>query len=477
LELHGVDALFQTVVDGGFCIGCGVCAGSSPDKLTEMRMDAFGRIQPVRVEPSPVHEPTIDVLRLCPFSNEAPDEDDISQALFEGACQKHPLIGYYSDCLAAHVVEGDFRARGSSGGLATWLLTELLISGTVDAILHVRPRTPDSRDPRLFAYAVSSSVEEVRAGARSHYYPVEVSQVLQHVLAHDMRYAFVGIPCFVKAVRLAMEQNAMLKHRIKHCVGIFCGHLKSAAYADSLAWQCGIPPGRLTAISFRRKIPERKASDYGMAFEGIVDGRSTVKEARSAELYGGDWGLGFFKYQACDYCDDVTAETADVAIGDAWLPGYVDDSQGTSIVVVRNTDLGEMLNRGVAEGRVSAQRIGPDVVALSQRGGFRHRRQGLSYRLYLAEKRGGYCPRKRVPPNSFRHDRRFQNIQGLRPIISQLSHYCWADASSSGVFERFVECMGPVVQLYNDAYATKPSLLWRLPGGVWRRLVQMFRSA
>lgn len=41
-------------------------------------------------------------------------------------------------------------------------------------------------------------------------------------------------------------------------------------------------------------------------------------------------------YKACDFCDDVFAETADIALGDAWLPEYVQDGNGTNVVVTRN---------------------------------------------------------------------------------------------------------------------------------------------
>ena len=32
-----------------------------------------------------------------------------------------------------------------------------------------------------------------------------------------------------------------------------------------------------------------------------------------------DWGMGIFKLGACDYCDDIVGETADISFGDAWL--------------------------------------------------------------------------------------------------------------------------------------------------------------
>ena len=40
--------------------------------------------------------------------------------------------------------------------------------------------------------------EEVLAGAKSRYYPIEMSKVMDFIKNNEGRYAFVGIPCFIK---------------------------------------------------------------------------------------------------------------------------------------------------------------------------------------------------------------------------------------------------------------------------------------
>jgi coenzyme F420-reducing hydrogenase beta subunit len=44
------------------------------------------------------------------------------------------------------------------------------------------------------------------------------------------------------------------------------------------------------------------------------------------------WGAGFFQNSACNYCDDVVAETSDIAFGDAWVEPYSSDGRGTNVV-------------------------------------------------------------------------------------------------------------------------------------------------
>ena len=43
------------------------------------------------------------------------------------------------------------------------------------------------------------------------------------------------------------------------------------------------------------------------------------------------WHYQYFKHNACNFCDDVFGETADITFMDAWLPEYVRDYKGTSL--------------------------------------------------------------------------------------------------------------------------------------------------
>ena len=88
-------------------------------------------------------------------------------------------IGYYLKVYAGFVIENDFRKNGSSGGLTSWLLAELLAKGYVDGVVHVKPSNPE--EGMLFKYSISTTIEEVKKGSESRYYPVEMSKVLEEV--------------------------------------------------------------------------------------------------------------------------------------------------------------------------------------------------------------------------------------------------------------------------------------------------------
>jgi coenzyme F420-reducing hydrogenase beta subunit len=98
----------------------------------------------------------------------------------------------------------------------------------------------------------------VRAGAKSRYYPVELSGVLNEIRSRPGRYAVVGVPCFIKALHLVRAAEPVLAERIVLTLGLFCGHSKSARMAESFAWQMGAGRrGRSCSTTASRTRPAR----------------------------------------------------------------------------------------------------------------------------------------------------------------------------------------------------------------------------
>lgn len=314
--------------------------------------------------------------RICPFSPAADNEDAIAGERWP-AVPRHELIGSHLAAFVGHVAEGEFRAAGSSGGMVSWVAAELLRQGLVDGVAHVVPADPH-RDGRFFAYRISRSEAEVRQGAKSRYYPVELSQVLAEIRRVPGRYAIVGVPCFIKAVQLLRREDALLAERIAYTLGLFCGHMKSAAFVESFAWQLGVPIEEVCEVEYRRKDPARPANWYTAQLT-LADGSTRSRDWW--HLADGDWGAGFFQNSACNYCDDVVAEAADIAFGDAWVEPYSSDGRGTNVVIVRSQSLLALVQRAMAERRLDLAPVDAAFIAATQAAGIRHRREGLAWRL------------------------------------------------------------------------------------------------
>ncbi len=357
-----------------------------------------------------------DFATRCPFSPAAADEDAIAAARFPAAARHSDLLGRHKSTWVGHVAEGGFRAIGSSGGMVSWVAAELLRTGAVDAVAHVAPVAAPHEHGRFFSYRLSRSGEEIAGGAKSRYYPVELSAIIAAIRATPGRYAVVAVPCFAKALNLLRQSDPVIAERVTHLLGLFCGHQKSARMVDSFAWQLKAPIARVRAVDYRIKDEGRPANWY-RAHLTLDDGSARAQDWW--HLADGDWGAGFFQNPACDWCDDVVAETADVAFGDAWVEPYASDGRGTNVVIARSAAMHALIEGAVADGRLALTPVDARFVEETQAAGFRHRREGLAYRLTW-HRRGVHAV-KRVAPSAALPLRR-KLIYRMRHMIARDSH-------------------------------------------------------
>jgi coenzyme F420-reducing hydrogenase beta subunit len=376
-----------------------------------MELDLYGQLRPGG-DRQWLASPSKSLARTCPFSPTALDEDELAASLFPDAT-RYPTIGRMVHAYVGHVNEPGFRSRGSSGGMVSWVLEELLRRCLVDGVAHVIP-TGDSR--RFFKYRIARTVDEIREGAKSRYYPVEASEILTEIAQIPGRYAVVGVPCFIKSVQLVRREVPVFNERIKLTLGLFCGHMKSARFIESFAEQMKVDLAQVTGVEFRVKDPNRPASTYTAQFT-MRDGSEIKRDWWN--LAEGDWGSGFFQYSACNYCDDVIGETADISFGDAWVEPYSSDGRGTNVVVVRSAEVDHIIREAICDGRLSLEAVDDEFVVATQAAGFRQRREGLAYRLTWPK--SGYKPRKRVKARK-PDDRSRRLVYRMRSHISRWSH-------------------------------------------------------
>jgi coenzyme F420-reducing hydrogenase beta subunit len=205
----------------------------------------------------------------------------------------------------------------------------------------------------------------------------------------------------------------------------------------------GIAPESVTAIDYRLKDPRRPANWYRAELR-LKDGGSAAQDWW--HLVDGDWGSGFFQNSACDYCDDVIAETADIAFGDAWVEPYSSDGNGTNVVVVRSPVLHGLVRDAIAERRLALSAVDADFVVQTQAAGFRQRREGLAYRL--ARRRLPVRPRKRVAPGVAGLKLRRRLIYAMRGRIGAWSPLVFRISRDIGRPGLFVAWGKAVLALY-----------------------------
>lgn len=443
LDVGGISP--ASMVASNLCIGCGSCVAVAPgDARASIDFDPHGLLRP-RSEGPWFEHPSDLVASACPFSPMAADEDTLAEELFADPGILHTAAGRFLNAFVGSVTESDYRSNGSSGGMVSWVLTELMRTGAIDGVAHVAAVDDPRTDGRFFRYRISRSFEEIREGAKSRYYPVEMSDVLRTIRSIAGHYAVVGVPCFIKAVQLLRRQDPILRERIVATLGLFCGHMKSARFVESFAWQMDVPIGHVETVDFRLKDPARPASTYTAAF--TLDNGQTVRRDWW-NLVDGDWGAGFFQDPACNFCDDVVAELADISFGDAWVEPYASDGRGTNVVVVRTPAMLRLIEAGMSDGRLALEVVDGDFVERTQAAGFRQRRVGLGYRLTWLRS-VPVMPRKRVAPRSSGITLRRKLVYRMRAAITYGSHRMFRLARAVRWRGLFIGWARPVVAIYH----------------------------
>jgi len=427
-------------------------SGSMPvvDSNIEMRLNDFGLFEERLIN---INKGVTQLAEeVSPNFNITENETKISNELYSNieGTNYDEKIGFFQSLYVGHVRENDYREKASSGGMGTWIFKELFEKDLIDYVIHVK-KDQDLSTDTLFKYDISSTIEGIKDGAKTRYYPVEISEVMQILKEKPGRYAIVGIPSFIYSVRLLAKKDPIINERLKYTVGLICGHQKSTKFAELMAWQVGIKPGDLIDIDFRHKLFDRPASQYGVKMTGIINGKKETIIKPKSELYGQDWGLGLFKPIASNFTDDVFNETADIVLGDAWLPEYSVDSKGNNIVIIRNPEIDKLVTNAINKNKLEVNKVDTNTIYNSQDAHYRHTHDELRYRLYKKNTEKEWSPKKRVKPsNNISKSRK--RVQDLRESLSLQSHIKYQEALEKKDFNYFIEEMSNITNEYDKVY-------------------------
>lgn len=415
--------IFDDVIKQDLCVGCGACLYPSSNNDLKMIWNMEGFLIPSTGQSYTVSE---DSLKVCPFNpfpeKEVRTENEIAELFLKEAPNKHPKVGNYFNTYVGY--SNKYRLTSSSGGVATYLIDELLKKQVVDAVIAVK----EGKDS-FYEYTIIRSTDDITVASKTKYYPVTLATVIEQLRSNNERFAIVGIACFIKSIRLLQYYHPELKEKIKFTIGIICGGIKSRFFAEYLAGKAGVEGNQFSDPQFRIKDLQSTASDYSYGCKDEHGNLHTIKMRKVGDM----WGSGMFKNNACDFCDDVTTELADISLGDAWLNPYNMDGEGTNVIVTRSKLAEELINVGIKSNELSVEPLAFEAFLSSQQGSFNHRHKGLGYRVRLAEKRGMTIPPKRHDKEKISID--FKWVQNQRMKVRKSSLVEWVKLKDSKLFD------------------------------------------
>ena len=269
------------VVEPGRCVGCGGCVAACPSRSIEIAEDGSPTLVGMCTGCSFCWD-------VCPMAGL-----DVAALAEPGGAQRDATRA--PPLLLAVAAKARRPSPGAQdGGVVTALLSELLRLGRIDAAL-VTARLDAFEGEALLA----TTPEQIEAAAGSVYHQANPLALLGALPpAGISSIAVVGTPCQIAAVR--MLQRAPWRYRrsaaplVTLTVGLFCTRsFQHTVLRDAVTERVGAEVDRIDVRDGRLTV-----SHNG---EKRMVGR--IEEFRDAALPG------------CDECSDLTAEFADIAVG------------------------------------------------------------------------------------------------------------------------------------------------------------------
>jgi coenzyme F420 hydrogenase subunit beta len=316
------------VMRGKLCSGCGLCAAIAPEAIT-MAMQPPGWLRPHQSAPlTPAQENAIAT--ACPGLR------------IEMTGYGDPLWGPALEVGTGHATDAGLRHRASSGGLISALLTHALATGLVDFVVQTGadPDLPTANRTRI-----SDSAAAIMAAAGSRYAPSSPLAALEDWLARPGRFALVGKPCDIAALRARARQDPRIDARIPLMLAFFCAGVPSATGTQRILDRLDVAPEEVASFRYR-----------GDGWPGYAT--ATLKDGSTRRMsYSDSWGQILSKHVQfrCKICPDAVGGAADLACADAWFGderGYpsFEEQEGRSLVIARTPTGRALLDSARAAG-------------------------------------------------------------------------------------------------------------------------------
>ena len=310
-------------IQSDLCTSCGVCVGVCPVSCIHM------------IETSDGFRPLIDESRclpkcdlcskVCPPLNNWYTKNQISEYrknTYGSLCGQH--INLYTGW------SNDFgiRRSGTPGGLATHIVKFLFENEEIDSVILVRSKK-DS--PLGLESYLGLNVRDIYQGAKSKYQLVSFDKSLQEARTKKVKkLAIVGLPCHIQAIHRAEEYDSFLKNRVAIKIGIFCGYNATRDFLRFFIEKENLHEKDIVRVKYREG--NWYNSDYV-----IFETRDKIfKFSFRTSYLNAIWKGHLFLQKACAFCPDVVGESADISLGDAWLPEFSANEEGVSLCLTKS---------------------------------------------------------------------------------------------------------------------------------------------
>lgn len=314
-----------------YCTGCGLCQSVFNTRLCK---NAKGFLHP---DLSLVDNNIEFFENVCP-SGGCYTNDIVSKSVWGNI--KASFIGWSKDSV--------IREQASSGGVLTSLCCSLIDKKIVDGIIQIK--ASDS-NPYATYTVISRTTNEVKSCMGSRY---SISSPLENILQMIVpgeKYAFIGKPCDVSALRSYCKQNPSFNNQIEYMFSFFCAGIPSNDAQEKLLSALGVSKKDCKELQYR-----------GNGWPGFATAKTYNGDIKKMS-YNDSWGkiLGRDVPRICRFCLDGIGSSSDIVCGDAW---YLDqygnpdfsEHDGRNVVMIRTNKGMELYNSGLINSSIELQK-------------------------------------------------------------------------------------------------------------------------
>lgn len=337
------------------CLGCGACESVCGDRGVKLFDVVNDGIRPFRVDGRGAcglegDEDRRACLDVCP---------GMRTVLIDGASEGSIAAlkkrwGKVLEVWEGYAADPEIRFSGSSGGLCTALSLFYLERGMVEGVLHIGS---DPEKPYKNKTFRSTTREELLSRTGSRYSPASPCDGFKRIEDAGGQSLFVGKPCDVAGLRMAQRQSMRLAEKTALAIGFFCAGTPSTQGTIELLRKHGVASEHVSELRYR-----------GMGWPGTATVNFKDQAKSPLKLtYEEAWGF-VQKYRPirCYLCPDLTAEFADISVGDPWYRKIGENDPGRSLILVRTPKGREILQQAMGKNYVTAEKADPGILYRSQ---------------------------------------------------------------------------------------------------------------
>lgn len=301
------------------CCACGLCVSICPQKAVSLRSTATGRLFAWADD---------SLCSLCSLCTSLCPVAPVS------ANEETGGIAPAQSCYLCRAADPLIYREGQSGGSCTAVLSHLLKSGTVQAVLLCRQEP----GPKAGAVVVTKA-EDLLSCQKSFYMQVSLLEDLSLIKEYSS-VAVVGLPCHLKALGNLRQRFPQKYGNIKILLGLVCDRTLCGAAADVFGRLTGMQDYSLQWRS-RAKGPYNNAPLLFTSKEGKEKVRENLYRLALKET---------LTPPCCQQCTDKLNSSADIVFADPWGMSGADMKHGENLVFTHTAGGAELLQQCLENG-------------------------------------------------------------------------------------------------------------------------------